>query len=50
MSADFVKYICDCYSRSCFQARNEWMVNLGGTKNTMDYAKKLGVPIVSIAG
>lgn len=25
MLADFVKYICDCYSRSCFQARNEWM-------------------------
>lgn len=62
MSADFVKYVCNRYSRSCFQARNEWMVNhaaeviavfngdSGGTKNTMDYAKKLGVPIVSIAG
>ena len=25
--ADFVKYVCEGYSRSCFQIRNEWMVN-----------------------
>lgn len=45
-----MKYICPGYSRSCFQTRNEWMVNhsarviavyngeRGGTKNTIDYA------------
>lgn len=27
VSADFVKYVCAGYSRSCFQIRNEWMVN-----------------------
>lgn len=59
-AADFVKYVCGGYSRSCFQVRNEWMVNHsarviavfngenGGTKNTMDYAAKAGVPIVTI--
>ena len=26
-AADFVKYVCEDYSRSCFQIRNEWMVN-----------------------
>lgn len=26
-AADFVKYVCGGYSRSCFQIRNEWMVN-----------------------
>lgn len=61
-AADFVKYVCGGYSRSCFQVRNEWMVNHsarviavfngenGGTKNTMDYAAKAGVPIVTIKG
>jgi len=50
--ADIVKFVCKGYSRPCFQIRNEWMVNhskrliavftgeLGGTKNTVDYAKK----------
>lgn len=49
--ADLVKYICPGYSRSCFQIRNEWMVDhsaraiavyngeKGGTKNTIEYAK-----------
>lgn len=49
--ADFVKYVCEGYSRSCFQIRNEWMVNhaarviavfngeKSGTKNTIDYAR-----------
>jgi len=48
-SADLVKYVCGGYSRSCFQIRNEWMVNhaarviavfngeKSGTKNTIDY-------------
>lgn len=56
-SADFVKYVCDGYSRSCFQIRNEWMVNhaarviavfngaKSGTKNTVDYAKKTTYPL-----
>ena len=61
-AADFVKYVCEGYSRDCFQIRNEWMVNHSarviavfngensGTKNTIDYAAKVGVPIVSIKG
>ena len=50
--ADLVKYVCKSYSRACFQIRNEWMVDHsmriiavyngqpGGTKNTIEYAKK----------
>lgn len=61
-AADFVKYVCEGYSRSCFQVRNEWMVNhaarviavfngeKSGTKNTIDYAEKVGVPVVYIEG
>ncbi len=61
-TADFVKYVCDGYSRSCFQIRNEWMVNhatrviavfngeKSGTKNTIDYAAKVGVPVTFVAG
>ena len=55
-AADLVRYICPGYSRSCFQQRNEWMVDHAarviavwngqpsGTKNTIDYAMKVGVP------
>ena len=61
-AADFVKYVCNGYGPACFQIRNEWMVNHsakviavfngenGGTKNTMDYAMKVGVPVVRIEG
>ena len=61
-AAGFVKYVCEGYSRSCFQIRNEWMVNhaarviavfngeKSGTKNTIDYAAKVGVPVVRIEG
>jgi len=61
-AADFVKYVCEGYSRACFQIRNEWMVNRStrviavfngeksGTKNTIDYAMKVGVPVVRIEG
>ena len=61
-AADFVKYICADYNRSCFQVRNEWLVNhstrviavfngvKSGTKNTIDYAMKVGVPVVRIEG
>lgn len=50
--ADVVRYICKGYNRSCFQIRNEWMVDRsarviavyngesGGTRNTIVYAKK----------
>lgn len=62
VAADFVKYVCEGYSRACFQIRNEWMVNhsarviavfngeKSGTKNTIDYAVKIGVPVVRIEG
>ena len=55
--ADLIRFICDGYSHACFQIRNEWMVNhsarviavfngeKSGTKNTIDYAQKTGVPI-----
>lgn len=50
------------YSRSCFQIRNEWMVNhsarviavfnseKSGTKKTIDYAVKVDVPVARIGG
>lgn len=59
-AADLVKFICPGYSRSCFQRRNEWMVDhaarviavfngaRGGTKNTIDYAAAHGVPVVYV--
>ena len=58
--ADLVRYICPNYSRSCFQIRNEWMVNhsarviavyngeKGGTKNTLDYAKSHSIEIKEV--
>ena len=61
-AADFVKYVCEGYSRSCFQIRNEWMVNhsarviavfngeKSGTKNTIDYAIWQNVPVEFIKG
>lgn len=57
-NADLVRFICPHYNRACFQIRNEWMVDhsarviavfngeSGGTKNTMEYAKKYGVKII----
>ena len=60
--ADLVRYIRPKYSRGCFQIRNEWLVNhsarviavfngqLSGTKNTIDYALRQGVPVVQIKG
>jgi uncharacterized phage-like protein YoqJ len=61
-AADLVKYISPSYSRSCFQIRNEWMVDhaarviavfngeKSGTKNTIDYARKVGVPVILLNG
>ena len=59
-AADHTVYVCKGYSRSCFQIRNEWMVDRsarviavyngepGGTKNTIEYAQQgdLNVQIV----
>lgn len=51
-AADMVVYVCDSYSRSAYQRRNEWMVDRsslliaaytgasGGTRNTIEYAKR----------
>ena len=51
-AADAVRYVCDSYSRSAYQCRNEWMVDRsslliaaytgvsGGTRNTIEYARK----------
>ena len=56
--ADLVRFICPGYSRDCSQRRNEWMVDhsarviaayngqSGGTRNTVEYAKRCGVPLV----
>ena len=58
--ADHTLFVCSHYSRSCFQIRNEWMVNhsarviavfngeKGGTKNTVDYAQRLGIYVIII--
>ena len=58
--ADLLKYICKGYSRYCFQIRNEWMVDRstlviavfdgqpGGTMNTINYAKKNNIRVISI--
>lgn len=60
--ADLVRYIRPQYSKGCFQIRNEWLVNHSvrviavfngqpsGTKNTIDYAIRQGVPVVQIKG
>ena len=58
--ADLTRTICPRFSYSSYQAKNEWMVNhstlviavfngeSGGTKNTLDYAQKKGVPCVMV--
>lgn len=60
--ADLVRYIRPQYSKGCFQIRNEWLVNHSarviavfngqpsGTKNTIDYALRQGIPVVQIKG
>ena len=60
--ADLNRTICPNFSRSSYQARNEWMVRhsalviavfngeLGGTKNTLDFAQRSNVPYVVIDG
>lgn len=58
--ADYKVAICNSYSPSCFQKRNVWMVNrsglviaayngeAGGTRNTIQYANKCGIPVHNI--
>lgn len=60
--ADLSRTICPGFSNASYQARNEWMVRHsglviavfngepGGTKNTLDFAQKTGVPCVVIDG
>ena len=60
--ADYVKFVSPSYSPACFQIRNEYMVNhsnrviavyngeAGGTRNTLNYAKKKGIEIIVIEG
>lgn len=58
--SDHIVFICQHYSKACFQIRNKWMVNhstrviavfngeKGGTNNTIDYAKKQGKDLILI--
>ena len=60
--ADLVRFVCKGYSKACFQIRNEWMVNksarviavynggAGGTRNTIEYAKRHEIAITYILG
>ena len=58
--ADLVRYISPNYFPSCFQVRNEWMVDhsarviavfngqKSGTKNTIDYARKHQIQVINV--
>ena len=58
--ADLVKTICPVYNKGAYQRRNEWMVDhsarviavyngeLGGTRNTINYAELHGMQIVCL--
>ena len=60
--ADLTRVISKGYYTGVYQVRNEWMVNHSsriiavfngqpsGTKNTIDYAHRQGVPVVLIEG
>ena len=60
--ADLVKTVADEYSDAAYQARNQWMVDhsskviavydgkAGGTRNTIQYARKNGVFVRYLAG
>lgn len=60
IAADFVKFVCEHYSKRCFQIRNKFMVDnsarviaafngeIGGTLNTVYYAKENDVEVVNI--
>lgn len=58
--ADAVEYVCDHYHRGVFQQRNRWMVDRssraiayykgtdGGTKYTVEYARKKNTPVINL--
>ena len=58
--ADYIKYVCDQYSKQCFHIRNVWMVDhsakviaayngeSGGTRNTIRYATSKNIEIYNI--
>ena len=58
--ADYIKYVCEHYSRQCSQIRNVWMVDhsalviaayngeSGGTRNTIRYASSKKIKIYNI--
>ena len=60
--ADLKQVISKGYHAGVYQVRNKWMINhssrviavfngqSGGTKNTIDYANRQGVPVVLIEG
>lgn len=60
--ADLVRYISPRFSHSCFQIRNDWMVDhasrviavyngeVGGTRNTIEYGKRQGIELIYIEG
>ena len=61
-AADFVVFMEEKYSRRAYQVRNEWMVSHaarliavyngepGGTRNTINYARKIRVNVRMIKG
>ena len=61
-AADLTRCVRPSFSYASYQARNQWMVDRtslviavfngerGGTKNTLDYARKKGVPCTVISG
>ena len=58
--ADYTRFICERYSRNCFQIRNCYMVDRsslviaayngtpGGTRNTIKYADCKGVKVINV--
>lgn len=58
--ADYIKYVCEHYSRQCFHIRNVWMVDhsarviavyngeFGGTRNTIKYANSKSIEVYNI--
>lgn len=62
VKAHYVGYVSMEYSRACYQARNEWMVNRssrviavyngarGGTMNTIEYAAMHQIPVELVKG
>ncbi len=58
--ADYIKFVCEHYTKSCFQIRNCYMVNnssriisayngtVGGTQNTIKYALNNNLDVVNI--